>query len=298
MDTFAFLNPAMIYEPWDIEQLILKHAPAKYKPLAKFIKRVLHQENFARFLESCKDLQGQEFIREIIRFFDVRIKYCGVENIPAGGRYIFATNHPLGGLDGVCLLGLIYSYFGDVKAVVNELLLYIENLRPVFTGVNIYGRFKRPQLMALDELFRSDSNILVFPAGVVSIFRQGKIQDLPWHKSFLVKAVEYQRDIVPVYSDARNSLFFYLVATLRRLFRINISYESFLLPNEMFRFKGKEIRFYFGKPISWTVFSKERSVQDWVGEIRKIVENLRQPSQPMKAFLYTQIKPSNGIRLP
>lgn len=282
----------MIYERWDIEQLILKHAPAKYRPLAKFIKKVLHQENFARFLESCKDIEGQDFIREIIRFFDVKVKYCGIENIPKKGRYIFATNHPLGGLDGVCLLGLIYSRFGEVKAVVNELLLYIENLKPVFTGVNIYGRFKKSQLVSMDELFRSNDNILVFPAGVVSIYRKGKVRDLPWHKSFVVKAVQHKRDIVPVYADARNSFLFYLVATLRRFFKIDISFESFLLPNEMFRFKGKEIRFYFGEPVSWTHFTSERSTSEWVEEIRQKVENLRKPDQPMKSFSYDEIPQS------
>lgn len=286
----------MAYERWDIEQLILKHAPPKYRPLAKFIKRVLHQGNFARFLESCKDIEGQDFIREIIRFFDVKVKYCGIENVPEKGRYIFATNHPLGGLDGVCLLGLIFSRFGEVKAVVNELLLYIENLKPVFAGVNIYGRFKKSQLVALDELFRSNNYILVFPAGVVSIFRKGKVQDLPWHKSFVVKALQHKRDIVPVCADARNSFLFYLVATLRRFFRSDVSFESFLLPNEMFRFKGKEIRFYFGKPISWTHFTSERSTMKWVEEIRQTVENLRKTDQPMKSFSYEEILQSSKTR--
>jgi hypothetical protein len=86
----------MMYERWDIEQLILKHAPAKYRPLAKFVKKVLHQEDFARFLESCRDIEGQDFIREIIRFFDVKVKYCGIENRPEKGLYFFCYQPSLG----------------------------------------------------------------------------------------------------------------------------------------------------------------------------------------------------------
>jgi hypothetical protein len=53
-------------------------------------------------------------------------------------KIVFASNHPLGGFDGVCLLGVIHHFFGNVKAIVNELLLNIDGLKPVLTGVNVF----------------------------------------------------------------------------------------------------------------------------------------------------------------
>lgn len=65
----------------------------------------------------------------------------GLENIPAEGRFIFASNHPLGGLDGMGLIKILGGIYGDerLKFLVNDMLMNIEPLRPVFLPVNKYG---------------------------------------------------------------------------------------------------------------------------------------------------------------
>ena len=53
-----------------------------------------------------------------------------------------------------------------------------------------------------------DIPIVIFPAGLCS--RKGKegIADLKWQKMFINKAVQYHRDIIPVYFNGKNSAFF------------------------------------------------------------------------------------------
>ena len=48
-------------------------------------------------------------MRELIGYFDLTLDLVHAENIPTEGRYIFASNHPLGGLDGICLSAVIGS---------------------------------------------------------------------------------------------------------------------------------------------------------------------------------------------
>ena len=43
-----------------------------------------------------------------------------------GTLYTFASNHPLGAVDGVALCGLISRQFGSVKMPVNDFLLYLK----------------------------------------------------------------------------------------------------------------------------------------------------------------------------
>lgn len=269
----------------NVEALILKHAPKAYRPLAQVIKSVLKEKEFVEFLESTSHLKELDFIEEVLKFFSVKVYYNGIENIQPNKRYIFVTNHPLGSLDGVALLGILNTFFPPTKAIVNELLLYIEGLKPYFVGVNVYGKFSKNQLSDLQKVLESSDNILVFPAGVVSIFRKFKIQDLPWKKSFVNQAINYNISIVPIYTDATNSFWFYLVATLRRFFRIKISLEAFMLPREIFRFKGRCIKFYFGKPIEVEEIKKIPDAQLATNLIREKVYSLRkQKTKPLTYF--------------
>ena len=58
----------------------------------------------------------------------------------------------------------------------------------------------------IDEAYASENQIVTFPAGLCSRKINGQIQDTDWKKSFIQKAVEHQRDVVPVYFEGRNLL--------------------------------------------------------------------------------------------
>jgi putative hemolysin len=117
--------------------------------------------------------------------------------------------------------------------------------------------------MRIEEAYSSESQILYFPAGLCSRKKRGVIRDLEWHKSFITKAIQHKRDIVPAYFSGRNSDFFYNLSNLRKLLGIKGNFEMLYLPDEMFRQKDKEISLVFGKPIPYISFDKSKSAPEW-----------------------------------
>lgn len=264
----------------DIRKVLAQKAPSVSRKIpgciVDYLIRVVHQDELNDILDRYKDKEGVAFMRELVDYFDLTLDLAGKENIPAGGRFIFASNHPLGGLDGICLSAVIGDrYQGNIKYPVNDLLLHIPNLRSIFVPINKHGAQGKDNARILEEAFASDNQIVTFPAGLCSRKIGGKIQDPEWKKSFIQKAVEYKRDVVPVYFDGRNSNFFYNLAKIRRALGIKMNYEMIYLPDEMFRCKHKTFRIYFGKPIPWQTFDNSKKPSEWAGWVRDMVYKLK-----------------------
>ncbi len=262
----------------ELDKIIKEKSPELHKKLPRFavrrLKKIVYEDEINNIMNLYHDDQGQEFVKSLLRHWDVTIKYCGLENIPQG-RYVFAANHPLGGLDGIAILNLVHAFFGESKAIVNELLLNVVNLQPVFVGVNVFGKFTRTQIQAIDDLYKSDNQVIMFPSGVVSRKIKKEVKDLEWKRSFLTKAIAYQRNIIPIYIDAKNTDFFYNFAKYRKKIGIKTNLELVYLPREMFKFKGKEIIFKFGEPIPIQKFTKDKSLNYWVDYVREKSDALK-----------------------
>ena len=86
----------------------------------------------------------------------------------------------------------------------------IDQLRCMFLPVNTVGRQKRSDMEAIERAYRDENvQMMSFPAGFCSRFIDGKIQDIPWKKSVITKAIDSKRDVIPMYFKGRNSLVFY-----------------------------------------------------------------------------------------
>ena len=194
--------------------------------------------------ETCKDA---EFIKAGLEFFKISYRVSGSENIPASGRYIFVSNHPLGGLDGLVFINELSKYYKDLKFPVNDILMNIRNLSGVFLPINKHGAQDREAVRMIEEAYASESQILYYPAGLCSRKKKGVIRDLQWHKSFISKSVQYKRDIVPAYFSGRNSDFFYNLSNIRNFLGIRANIEMLYLVDELFKQKGKAIDLVFGK---------------------------------------------------
>jgi putative hemolysin len=127
----------------------------------------------------------------------------------------------------------------------------------------------------IQESYESDAQILYFPAGLCSRSINGKIEDLEWKKSYITQAINYKRDILPVYFEGRNSGLFYRLANIRKKLGIKFNYETILLPREMFKKKNSKFDIYIGKPVSWQNLSNEKSVAEWNKTIRERVYSLK-----------------------
>ena len=264
----------------DIKQVLRQKAPSAARKILGFMVdyliRTVHQDELNEILRRYHDKDGVAFMQELIGYFDLNLELVNEENIPAEGRYIFASNHPLGGLDGICLSAIIGGRFdGKIRYLVNDLLLYLSNLRSIFVPINKHGAQGKKNAELIEKAYASDNQIITFPAGLCSRKQNGKIQDTEWKKSFIQKAVEYRRDIVPVFFEGRNSNFFYRLANMRKALGIKMNYEMIYLPDEMFKSKHKTYSIHFGKPIPWQTFDSSRKSAEWAEWVKEIVYNLK-----------------------
>ena len=264
----------------DIKQVLRQKAPSAARKIPGFMVdyliRTVHQDELNEILRRYHDKDGVAFMQELIGYFDLNLELVNEENIPAEGRYIFASNHPLGGLDGICLSAIIGGRFdGKIRYLVNDLLLYLSNLRSIFVPINKHGAQGKKNAELIEKAYASDNQIITFPAGLCSRKQNGKIQDTEWKKSFIQKAVEYRRDIVPVFFEGRNSNFFYRLANMRKALGIKMNYEMIYLPDEMFKSKHKTHSIHFGKPIPWQTFDSSRKPAEWAEWVKEIVYNLK-----------------------
>ncbi len=261
----------------DIEKVFSEKNPRLARLIPGFIfsylKRVIHQETLNDALDRYQDKMGLDFIDIILKEFGVKIIVEGIENLPAEGRYIVAANHPLGGIDGMALMKVVGSVRKDILFPVNDLLLYLPNLKPLFIPINKHGR-NVDNIRIFDETFASDVAILYFPAGICSRKVKGKIVDLDWKKTFINRAKKFKRDVIPVYIRGRNSNFFYNLANWRVRLGIKANIEMLYLVDEMFKQKNKEILIRFGKPVPYTFFDSSKKDAAWAEYMKEHVYSL------------------------
>ncbi|MDP4289478.1 MAG: 1-acyl-sn-glycerol-3-phosphate acyltransferase [Bacteroidota bacterium] len=261
----------------DVEKVFQAKSPRLARKIPLFIynylKRVVHQDDINEAIRRFGKLQGLDFVHAILDYMGVNITHEGIENIPVEGRFIIASNHPLGGLDGMALMQEVGKVRRDIVFPVNDLIMNIPNLLPLFIPINKHGSNSQ-NITIMNETFASDKAILYFPAGLCSRKQHGKILDLEWKKTFVSKARTYQRDIIPVHINGRNSDWFYNLANWRKRLGIKANIEMLYLVDEMYKQNNKNINIIFGKPIPWTIFDNRYPDLVWAQKVKKHVYNL------------------------
>ena len=262
----------------DVAKVLKEKAPKTKVPkfIVNYLRKIVHEEEFNNFFKRTPDKKNIEFMEASFKFLEVSASIQGKENLPHGSTYIFASNHPLGGLDGVAL-GYVLGkeYENKIKFISNDLLMNLEPLKEIFVPVNKVGKQSKNMASAMSELYNSDNHLVTFPAGICSRKIKGEICDLEWKKSFIAKSVEFQRDIVPIYFEGQNSAFFYNLARLRKFLGIKINIEMMYLADEMFKQKGNHFNIHIGKPIPWQTFDKSKSQAQWAQWVKDIVYSMK-----------------------
>lgn len=255
----------------------------KYMPgfIITGLEKLIHQKELNEVLEETYPKEGSEFAQALYDHFKITLLVKGEENIPSNGRFLFASNHPLGGMDGIGLIKVLGGKYGDdnIRFLVNDLLMNVEPLRPVFLPVNKFGGQGRGAAMAIAEAYESDKQMLIFPAGLCSrLHDDGKVADLQWQKSFLQRSVSSKRDIIPVRFEGLNRPRFYRTARWRKKVGLKVNIEQALLPAELCAAAGKTFTVIFGAPIKWQEIEKKlvdgETVQGMVSYVRNASERL------------------------
>jgi len=264
----------------NVREVLRSKAPKTKVPgfVIRYLEHIVHQDELNLFLEQYGYLYGIDFIIEAINYLGVKIETFGLDELP-DGRFTFAGNHPLGGIDGMSTGLAIHNRYPDqsVKFLSNDLLSSMTNILPLFVPVNKVGNQSQHRSLPerLNEAYQSNLQMVVFPAGICSRRIKNEITELAWNKSFIKKSIEYKRDVVPVFFEGRNSNFFYTLANIRKFLRIKINIEMLYLADEMFKQRGRTFRIYFGKPIPYTTFDKSQTYQGWANWVRQQTLDLK-----------------------
>ena len=262
----------------DIGAVIREKAPraARWipRPVVTWLRRTIHEREINHILANYWTLPPQEFIRAAFREWQVSYSIEGLDRLDPKGRYLFVSNHPFGGMDGMMLADKLIEHFGDARVVVNDLLMHLEPLRPLWIPVNKHGSQNSAYARKFDEEFFGERPILTFPAGLCSRTVNGRVTDPEWKISFLKKAYASQRKIVPVFVEGRLSNFFYRVYHLRKALGMKFNIEMLWLPDEMFSQKGRHFRIVVGDPITVAELQPCGSLREQVEEVRKKVYSL------------------------
>lgn len=266
----------------DIDNILESKMGARKKyvprPLVAWLKHIVHQDEVNEFLWASRGKTGVEWLEECVSYLDMTLDIKGEENLPGkddGRLYTFVSNHPLGGQDGVALGAIIGRHYdGRFRYLVNDLLMNLPGLAPLCIPINKTGNQSRSFPAMVEQGFRSDNHILMFPAGICSRRHGGVIRDIAWKKTFVSKSVEYRRDVVPIHFGGRNSDFFYRLANFSDKYVKKVNIAMLFLADEMYKNVHKTFSVTIGKPIPWQTFDKSRTAAQWAQYVQDIVYEL------------------------
>lgn len=248
--------------------------------IKRYLKRIIHEDDLNDMLSSIDDCHKVDFARASMNYLGIKMRFEGLENIPTDRSIIVSANHPLGGADGTALIVAVGEVREDIRFLVNDVLLNIENLKGLFVPVNKFGSNPRDASKIIEETYAQDVAILNFPSGLVSRKQKQGIEDLEWKKSFITRAIKYQKDVVPAHISGRNSPRFYRISRIRRLLGIQKNIEMMYLADELFRQRGKTITITFGKPIPWQTFDRSKTHFEWANMVREKVYAMAKNKAP------------------
>ena len=251
----------------DIEKILKEKAYKLYRWLPRFainwLKKKLHEDDINGAMIHLKDDEGLEFNRRGLEKLGAKVESLHANLVPKTGSIVIVSNHPLGGLDGMALIKAVGEVRPDVRFFVNDVLKNLKNYGEIFVAVNKLGASSAKSLRVMEEAFRTESALLLFPAGLVSRKQNGIVRDLEWKKSYVTQAIDHKRMIQPVFIEGENSPFFYNFAMWRKRLGIKANIEMLFLPDEMFRGRKETIKIHFSKPFDSSLLDSSKNHKQW-----------------------------------
>ncbi|MFY4758820.1 GNAT family N-acyltransferase [Aliarcobacter butzleri] len=253
------------------------------KSLLKIAKKIVHEDSINQFLLQNSHLKGFDFVDAVLDYFDFdyTVSSNDLQNIPSTGKVIIIANHPLGGLDALCLLKLVGQIRKDVKILANDFLVGFEALHSLMIPLdNFKDRQSKESIKKIYEALKNEEAIIIFPAGEVSRATPKGVKDPAWNKGFLNFAKNSNSAILPIFLDAKNSKTFYTISL------INKTFSTLLLSNEMFNKKSKNINIKIGQIIPSENITPKGLNKDFLVNLYK--KHLYALKKGKKSFFQTQ----------
>ncbi len=269
----------------DVDALLRSRAPKQYKwiprALIRALERYVCQERLNRVLAATAGMKDSAFAAGALS--DLNVGYTtesGADALPEPGNtaVTYVSNHPLGGLDGICLIDWVARRHGvEPRFIVNDLLTVVTPLSGVFIGINKHGAQSRSAASEVDAAFADLSRpVIMFPAGLCSRQEKkgGEIRDLKWNKMFVQKSAETGRTVIPLRFIGQNSPKFYRLARRRARLGLKFNLEMLRLPRELVMAQGSRFGLRIGRPIAAADLSRGHEAAAIAERIRTYVYTL------------------------
>ena len=254
--------------------------PELVKKLPKFainfLKRRIHQDEINDCILKAEHYKGVGFFDEALKYVNITFRIRGEENLDLGKKYLFVCNHPLGGPEALIIGSVFRRVFGDGFMVPSNHLLYnLKPLREFFVPVKVFSSRQSRELGGqIADMFHSDKQVLVFPAGLCARKIKGKVTEMPWKKMFVTQAKRYERDVVPMHISGFNSKRFFFFTKLSMFLKLKFNIGMLFLVDELFNKRGEEFVITIGKPIPYSTFDKSKTDIQWAAAVKDQVERL------------------------
>ncbi len=181
-----------------------------------YIKKVIHQDELNRILRENPNSYNTDFGNKCKELFGVTSSSSGLETLDKNKRYLFVSNHPLGGLDGIIFMTEVGKIFPNIKFPVNDILLQIGRFNDIFVPINKHGGQAKSAVQEIENAFASDNQVLFFPAGLVSRKQGGVVKDLEWKPAFIKKPFNTKEISFRYISEAITLHFFIIFTNLEK----------------------------------------------------------------------------------
>jgi len=168
------------------------------------------------FADAIAPLPAHAAIGYISRLLSLDLVIRGVEHIPREGAFVLAANHPTGIADGVAVYDALAPVRPDMAIFTNRDAIRVSpGLKEILIPVEWRDAFRSPSktketLKESARAFAEGRAVVIFPAGRIAYWRDGRLNERPWQASAVALARKHGVPVLPVNVEARNSWLFYL----------------------------------------------------------------------------------------
>ena len=276
---------------FDVARVLAERSPRLSRKLTpvgvSLLRLIVHERGINTAAAWSSGLTPGAFVDAVLRSLGISVRARGVEHLTCARRPVVCANHPSGAVEGLALISVLCQHLGTCRVPANDLLCALEPLRSIIVPVR-HGALSRNSASAFATAFAGHDPLLVFPAGVTARERGGRLRESPWRASFLTRARAAGRDLLPAAVSGRNSILFYAIHKVRRLFGISLNIEMALLVHEMFRRRGETVVVQFLPPRavggrgSASREEDRRQAAALQGEVERVAESI--PTQRRRSW--------------
>lgn len=199
-----------------IEERAPRLAQSMLWPVLNPVLRLVLGYGRARAMaDALAPLSGKDAFDTVSRLLHLNVETRGLSHIPRQGRCILIVNHPTGIADGIALYDVVQPIRPDLCYLANAdahrvCAGLIDLVVPVAwpKDKRTMQDTKRTVTMARDAL-NAESPIVIFAAGGMSRYIDGRLQDPEWEHSAITLACKYDAPIIPIHIAGPSSVLFH-----------------------------------------------------------------------------------------